>query len=106
MPLGSFACPPPHITWGSGTEPIPPAAGQPHLNFQTSTFLYGVFKKSTHHHTTVGLSCTQPRDLVASARPRPELVMHYNAGYHGPPGPLSRVSGERIRVVIAGEYSQ
>lgn len=90
VPWGSFARPPPHITWGTAGGPAPPAAARTHLNFQKSTFLYGVLKKSTHGHTTVGLSCTHARDGLV-------------AGEHEAIRPAACVPPRRVIVGYTGE---
>ena len=53
------ASPPSSLNLGAFWWGSPPVTVVPHLNSEIAHFLYGVWKKSTHHHQTVGLSCTQ-----------------------------------------------
>lgn len=53
------ASPPSSLNLGAFWWGPPPVTVVPHLNSEIAHFLYGVCKKSTHHHQTVGLSCTQ-----------------------------------------------
>ena len=62
------ASPPSSLNLGAFWWGSPPVTVVPHLNSEIAHFLYGVWKKSTHHHQTVGLSCTQ-----RPTRPRPHI---------------------------------